>query len=136
MSWELLVDVVAWVETRQVLLIMTSRKRGAPTCHSDSAIPPVSSIRLGPLAESESQDLLGALIAGSQRGRNARFREWCAASAGGNPYYLTEIAHHGFQDDNGFRPPASLAKLIGDGLARLSAVSRRVLRPVACWGSY
>ncbi|HEY9515068.1 MAG TPA: AAA family ATPase [Gemmatimonadaceae bacterium] len=134
MSWEILRDVVPWVATRQVVVLLTSRVPGMIRHFSDTEQAAPTQMHLLPLWEEASQELLRSVTAGTIREGNVEFHNWCVASAGGNPYYLTELAFHTSWDGEQYQAPATLGKLISERLDRLDPLSKRVLQACCILG--
>ena len=134
MSWEIMRDIPAWVSTRPVVVLLTSRVASVASHFSDGEQMPPTMLHVLPLLEEPSHELVRSVTAGTIREGNVEFHHWCIASAGGNPYYLTELAFHTSWDGENYQAPASLAKLITDRLNRLDAISRRVLQACCILG--
>jgi DNA-binding SARP family transcriptional activator len=134
MSWEIMRDIPAWVATRPVVVLLTSRVASVASHFSDSEQGSPTMLHVLPLLEEPSRELLRSVTAGTIREGNAEFHRWCIASAGGNPYYLTELAFHTSWDGENYQAPATLGKLITDRLNRLDPVSKRVLQACCILG--
>jgi DNA-binding SARP family transcriptional activator len=132
-SWELLRDVVAWLATRRVLLILTSRESHVEDPpHHGRAIHELRRMHVGPLPHAASGELLDALL--SHRPVDGEFRDWCLATSGGNPYYVSELAAHAVEEGGRYQVPVSLTALIAERLHRLTPISRRLLQACAVLG--
>lgn len=134
MSWEIMRDIPAWVATRPVVVLLTSRTANLTSHFSDGEQGSPSILRVLPLLEEPSHELLRSVTAGTIREGNAQFYDWCIASAGGNPYYLTELAFHTSWDGEHYQAPATLGKLISERLDRLDPLSKRVLQACCILG--
>jgi len=134
MSWEIMRDIPSWVATRPVVVLLTSRSSEEASHFSDGGQESPTMLRVLPLLEESSRELLRSVTAGTIREKNTDFHQWCIRSAGGNPYHLTELAFHTSWDGEQYRAPATLAKLIADRLNRLDLISRRVLQACCILG--
>ena len=134
MSWEIMRDVPPWVATRPVVVLLTSRVPTVMAHFSDAEQGAPTALHVLPLLEVPSRELLGSVTAGTVREGNADFYDWCITSAGGNPYYLTELAFHTSWDGEHYQAPATLGKLISERLARLDPLSKRVLQACCILG--
>ena len=136
MSWELLGDLTAWVGTRQVLLLITSRTEENKDrfTRAEQRVP--MGLPLRPLRDEASRQLLDQVIKGMAREGNERFCDWCVSSSGGNPYYLIELALHGAWDGEQYLAPATLDKLVAQRLAGLSMLSHRTLQACCSLGKF
>ncbi len=137
-SWEVISEAVPWLATRRVLLVMTSRVPDAERKKGIAELPTLHRRHLHPLGDVASRTLLDSLL--RLRGGAVRedLAEWCAATGGGNPYYLSELALHGLRDgggsSKGYRLPASLTTLISERISLLRPVSLRLLQACAVLG--
>jgi len=136
MSWELLGDLTAWVATRQVLVLVTSRTEEGERRFADAEHRVPVSLPLRPLRDEASRQLLDQVITGMAREGNERFRDWCVSSSGGNPYYLIELALHGAWDGEHYLAPATLDKLVAQRLAGLNLLSHRTLQACCSLGKF
>lgn len=136
MSWEIMRDMPPWVATRPVLVLLTSRVPGVGRHFSDGHQAAPVPMHLLPLQESASAELLRSVTAGTSREGNEEFYNWCIASAGGNPYYLTELAFHTSWDGERYQAPATLATLISARLNRLDPLSKRTLQACCILGKH
>jgi len=132
-SWEILREMVPWVAERQVMVLLTSRVDGVMERFPDGQ-PAPTVMPVGPLDDAASRELLRRATAGTEREENARFHDWCIRSAGGNPYYLTELALQATWDGARYRAPATLGKLVAARLTRLGALPKRVLQACSVLG--
>jgi len=137
-SWEVISEAIPWLATRRVQLVMTSRVPDAERKKGITELPSLHRRHLRPLGDTASRKLLDGLL--QLRGGAVRedLAEWCAATGGGNPYYLSELALHGLREggsgSNGYRLPASLATLISERISLLRPISLRVLQACAVLG--
>ena len=131
-SWEILRDVVPWLATRHVLLILTSRDSHIETPQRGRAISALRRVHIGPLPDAAGRELLDAMLA--QRVVDPAFRDWCLRTSAGNPYFMSELAAHTAAEGDTYRVPVSLTALIAERLTRLQPISRRVLQACAILG--
>ncbi len=137
-SWEIISEAIPWLATRRALLVMTSRVPDAERKKGITELPSLHRRHLRPLGDTASRKLLDGLL--QLRGGAVRedLAEWCAATGGGNPYYLSELALHGLREggsgSHGYRLPASLATLISERISLLRPISLRVLQACAVLG--
>lgn len=134
MSWEIMRDIPAWVATRPVVALLTSRKADVVSHFADGELGAPAMMNVLPLAEEPSRELLRSVTAGTIREDNTAFQEWCVSSAGGNPYFLTELAFHTSWDGEQYQAPATLDKLVSERLNRLDPLSTRVLQAAGILG--
>jgi DNA-binding SARP family transcriptional activator len=134
MSWEIMRDIPSWVATRPVVVLLTSRVATVASHFSDGEQGSPTMLHVLPLLEEPSQELLRYVTAGTIREGNSAFLNWCVSSAGGNPYYLTELAFHTSWDGEQYQAPATLSKLISERLNRLDPLSKRVLQACCILG--
>ncbi len=134
MSWEIMRDIPSWVSTRPVVVLLTSRVVTVASRFSDGEQGSPTMLHVLPLLEEPSQELLRYVTAGTIREGNSKFLDWCVSSAGGNPYYLTELAFHTSWDGEHYQAPATLSKLISERLNRLDPLSKRVLQACCILG--
>jgi DNA-binding SARP family transcriptional activator len=134
MSWEIMRDIPGWVTTRPVVVLLTSRVSNVAAHFSDGEQGSPTMLHVLPLQEEASRELLRSVTEGTIRQDNLAFHDWCIASAGGNPYFLTELAFHTSWDGEQYQAPATLGKLISERLARLDPLSTRVLQAVGILG--
>ncbi|HEX6964740.1 MAG TPA: AAA family ATPase [Gemmatimonadaceae bacterium] len=132
MSWEVMRDLVSWLATRRVLLILTSRERHVDAPQRARVITSLRRTQIGPLADPAGRELLNAMLV--HRTVAAEFREWCLQTSAGNPYYMSELAAHAAAEGEVYQVPVSLTALIAERLTRLQPVSRRVLQACAILG--
>jgi hypothetical protein len=134
-SWEILVEAARWIETRQMLFVLTSRG-SEPRFPSLVGVSPqiVRSLRLGPIDRKAREVLFDATVGETKRTLADAFRTWCVEMSGGNPYYLSELALHGLDGHGDFEIPPSLTALVGQRVARLQPLSCRVLQACAILG--
>lgn len=134
MSWEIMRDIPGWVATRPVVVLLTSRVDTVAKSFSDGEQGSPSMMHLRPLKEEASRELLRSVTDGTIRQGHTAFHDWCIASAGGNPYFLTELAFHTSLDGEHYKAPATLGKLISERLNRLDPLSIRVLQAAGILG--
>lgn len=134
MSWEIMRDIPGWVATRPVVVLLTSRVVTVAACFSDGEQGSPTMVHVLPLQEEASRELLRSVTEGTIRQGNTAFSDWCIASAGGNPYFLTELAFHTSWDGEQYQAPATLGKLISERLSRLDPLSTRVLQAAGILG--
>ncbi|MGI9077842.1 MAG: ATP-binding protein [Gemmatimonadaceae bacterium] len=137
-SWEVISEAIPWLATRRVLLVMTSRVPDAERKKGITELPSLHRRHLRPLGDKASRKLLDGLLQLRSGTVREDLAEWCAATGGGNPYYLSELALHGLREgggsSRGYRLPASLTTLISERIALLRPVSLRVLQACAVLG--
>lgn len=135
-SLSLVKEMAGWVGSRRIMLLLTSRVRDVmePAPEGEAAAP--CELHLAPLGHEACLELLRNLLRGTGRGADDGFLQWCASAAGGNPYYLTELALHGERDGDRYRAPASLEHLIETRLAHLGSLSRRALQACCSLGAH
>jgi DNA-binding SARP family transcriptional activator/tetratricopeptide (TPR) repeat protein len=134
-SWEIVAEATAWLGSRRIVLIVTSRDQEPR--YPPTAIPmagTLHSLGLGALDRSARETLFVATLRDSRHGWTDAFREWCVNMSGGNPYYLAELALHGLDARGDFAVPPSLTALVAQRIARLRPVSCRVLQACAILG--
>ncbi len=136
MSWEIMRDIPGWVATRPVVVLLTSRVAGVASHFSDGEQGSPTLLRVLPLLEESGRELLRSVTAGTIREENIAFYDWCISFAGGNPYYLTELAFHTSWDGEQYQAPATLGKLISERLNRLDPLSTRVLQAAGILGKF
>lgn len=136
MSWEIMRDIPGWVATRPVVVLLTSRVAGVASHFSDGEQGSPTLLRVLPLLEESGRELLRSVTAGTIREENTAFYDWCISFAGGNPYYLTELAFHTSWDGEQYQAPATLGKLISERLNRLDPLSTRVLQAAGILGKF
>ncbi len=134
MSWEIMRDIPAWVATRPVVVLLTSRIATVATHFFDGEQGSPTMLHVRPLQEEASRELLRSVTEGTIRQDDTAFYDWCIASAGGNPYFLTELAFHTSWDGEQYQAPATLSNLISERLARLDTLSTRVLQAAGILG--
>jgi len=134
MSWEIMRDIPSWVATRPVVVLLTSRMASVASHFSEGEQGSPTMMHVLPLPEEPSQELLESVTAGTIREGNTEFYRWCISSAGGNPYYLTELAFHTSWDGEHYQAPATLGKLISERLNRLDPLSKRLLQACCILG--
>ncbi|HEX5437302.1 MAG TPA: AAA family ATPase [Gemmatimonadaceae bacterium] len=132
MSWEIMRDLIPWLASRRVLLVLTSREQDADDRQRGRPVHQLRRVHVGPLTTAARHVLLDALLA--HRAVAQEFRDWCLYTSGGNPFYVSELAIHAVEDGGTYRVPPSLMALINERLSRLSPVSRRVLQACAILG--
>jgi DNA-binding SARP family transcriptional activator/tetratricopeptide (TPR) repeat protein len=134
-SWEIVAEAVLWLKTRRMILVLTSRDR-EPRYPLTVVAPPdsVRSLWLGPIDRLARETLFEATLRDSRHASTDGFRDWCVEMSGGNPYYLCELALHGFAAHGDFEVPPSLTALVAQRVARLRPVSCRVLQACAILG--
>jgi DNA-binding SARP family transcriptional activator len=134
-SWEIVIEAAPWIDTRRMMLILTSRDR-EHHCPSVIAASPktLRSLWLGPIDLSARERLFEATLRDSGHPITEPFRTWCVEMSGGNPYYLRELALHGLDARGQFEIPPSLTTLVSQRVARLRPVSCRVLQACAILG--
>lgn len=90
-----------------------------------------SSIALGPLGQSHSEELLASLLAGDEI--ELRLRGNLLARAEGNPFYLEQLTHH-LRSGDLTNLPDTLQSLLTARLDSLPTAERRVLQEAAVIG--
>ena len=135
-SWAILSAMVEWSTTRTLLILMTSRTPHATEGKVSDPDRGFHRHHLRPLADGESGTLLDKLAADDSRPLPESVREWCVASAEGNPFYLRELVRHWVETEQVFGVPRSLADLIEARLNRLSSLALRVLQLIAAFGKH
>src|SRR5688572_6781706 len=91
----------------------------------------VTEVPLGPLTPEESRELGATVLAAPQ----AELAGAIGADAGGNPFFIEELARYvdsGTHGENGAVP--SLASILGDRIRRLPPPARSILEVVAVAG--
>lgn len=133
-SWEIVSEATRWLETRRMLLLLTSREP-EPRYPPGLVNPPLSLrlLELGPIDHDARKALFEATLGGARHSKET-FRSWCLEMSGGNPYYLSELALHGSEGNGEFEIPPSLTTLVGQRVSRLQQSSRRVLQACAILG--
>jgi DNA-binding SARP family transcriptional activator len=134
-SWEIVAEAIPWLETRRMLLILTSRDREPR--YPTTVLAPAGAMRslwLGPIDWPARETLFAATLRESKHSWTDAFREWCVNMCAGNPYYLSELALHGLGARGDFEVPPTLTALVAQRVARLRAVSCRVLQACAILG--
>lgn len=134
-SWEIVAEAASWIDTRRMMLVLTSRdheQHYAPVIDASPHI--LRSLWLGPIDRSARERLFAATLCDSRHAVTEPFRDWCVEMSGGNPYYLRELALHGLDARGQFEVPPSLATLVAQRVARLRPVSCRVLQACAILG--
>ena len=134
MSWEIMRDIPGWVSTRPVVVVLTSRNVEPVSHFSEGEQGAPILMNVLPLAEGPSRELIRCVTAGTIRESNSEFQEWCVSSAGGNPYFLTELAFHTSWDGEQYQAPATLDKLVSERLNRLNPLATRVLQAAGILG--
>ena len=134
MSWEIMRDIPSWVATRPVVVLLTSRVPDVASHFSEGEQGSPTMLPVVPLLQEPSQELLRSVTVGTIREGNLDFYDWCITSAGGNPYYLTELAFHTSWDGEQYHAPTTLEKLIRERLNRLDPLSKRVLQACGILG--
>ncbi len=134
MSWEIMRDIPGWVSTRPVVVVLTSRNVEPVSHFSEGEQGAPTLMNVLPLAEGPSRELIRCVTAGTIRESNSEFQEWCVSSAGGNPYFLTELAFHTSWDGEQYQAPATLDKLVSERLNRLNPLATRVLQAAGILG--
>ncbi|HEY7508673.1 MAG TPA: AAA family ATPase, partial [Vicinamibacteria bacterium] len=109
-------------ETSPLLQVLLPKRR------AESRLPS-RDILVGELSASESQQLALALVAGEPEGRRAH-AETIAREAGGNPYFIEELARSGPSSAE-----VSLDRVLETRVARLPEGARRLLELVAVSGA-
>ncbi|MGQ0714767.1 MAG: ATP-binding protein [Gemmatimonadaceae bacterium] len=134
-SWEIIAEAVAWIQTRRMMLVITSRDPTPQYPSTTRALPDSPRlVRLGPIDRGARAALLNATLRESAHAVSDGFRNWCVEMSGGNPYYLSELALHGHGSCGDFAIPPSLATLVAQRVARLQPTSCRVLQACAILG--
>lgn len=134
-SWEIVLEATHWVETRRMVLLLTSRE--SEPRYPLALLNPLLSVRalrLGPIDLSAREKLFDATLREARHGIADAFRSWCLEMSGGNPYYLSELALHGLEGGGKFEIPPSLTTLVGQRVSRLQPSSCRVLQACAILG--
>ena len=131
-SWDLLLSVAQKVR-RSIFIICTSRRRfrdrdrdRANTCKP---------IEVHPLDDSESAELLTNIITASDKLAPDDYVRWCVRGAGGNPYFLEELARFWIAGGDAYHTPPSLTALTESRLECLSDVALQVLQAAAVLGA-
>jgi DNA-binding SARP family transcriptional activator len=134
-SWEIIAEATEWIQTRHMLLVLTSRD-SEPRYPPSAALPSEAarSLRLEPIDRGARHALVEATLRQRRSAVTDEFREWCVDKSGGNPYYLSELALHGLRTNGEFAVPPSLTTLVGQRVANLHPASRRVLQACAILG--
>jgi DNA-binding SARP family transcriptional activator len=134
-SWEIVAEATPWLETRRIIVILTSRDR-EPRYPPTVVTPPegTRSLWLGPIDRAARQTLFEATLRERRHALTDAFRDWCVEMSGGNPYYLSELALHGLDAHGDFEVPPSLTSLVAQRVARLRPTSCRVLQACAILG--
>lgn len=120
--------LLEWLRSRQFLLILTSRSYW----HQYELL---SRIHVRPLPSEASRTIATALVNPSIA-PTADFIDWTVLTAGGNPYYLLELLRYGTKERHGYRPPASLTRLLQDRVEALSHASRQLLEVCCLLGKH
>lgn len=136
MSWEIMRDIPGWVGTRPVVVLLTSRVASVASHFSEGEQGSPTMLGVLPLRDESSRELLRSVTVGTIREDNTAFYDWCISFAGGNPYYLTELAFHTSWDGEQYQAPATLGKLISERLNRLDPLSTRVLQAAGILGKF
>jgi predicted ATPase len=126
-SWDVIGDLLSWLGTRRVLLLLTAREPDAERKRGIGELPGLQRHHLPPLDRTAVDALSATIVERSGRPLPADVAEWCADSCGGNPYHLTELVLHGLREGQTAKLPASLSQLIAERLARLQPLSLHVL---------
>lgn len=125
-------SLIAKVQVQR-LLILTSLTQASPDLSLNSS-PRSLTLHLKPLSRVTSAILVGSMLS-NRRATSQRFREWCAVTGCGNPFFITELAGYA-SDDGSFTAPPSLTNLIDARLASLSTLSQRVLQASGILGRH
>jgi DNA-binding SARP family transcriptional activator/tetratricopeptide (TPR) repeat protein len=120
--------LLEWLRSRQFLLMLTSRNYW----HQYELL---SRIHVRPLPLEASRAIATALV-NPEIAPAADFIDWTVFSAGGNPYYLLELLRYGTKERHGYRPPASLTRLLQDRVEALSHASRQLLEVCCLLGKH
>jgi DNA-binding SARP family transcriptional activator len=133
-SWKILAQMVEWAPSKRVFFLLNSRpgNNNAFGELAESAL--VRTLHLGPLTETSATTLLRSLAQQSTELSDASFIGRSLAVAEGNPFFLQELAHHWAETGGRYEAPPSVAKVLQDRLARLSAEGLHVLQTCAVLG--
>ncbi len=134
-SAELLAQLIEYAADQRLLLVMSSKE---PAAMHGTMLHPfgrVYDLNLRPLDRDESLLLLKHYTDQTSH-RSESFWNWCEQKAGGNPYYLTELAQHGQAESGCYRLPDTLAALVATRLGSLRPLARRLLQSVAILGRH
>lgn len=134
MSWDLFAEMSGWLSTRRMMLVLTSREAMSPCATNAHDVLRLRWKRLVPLPQLACEQLVLAMSDASLYGLSETFQTWCVAQAGGNPYYLSELALQDLRVDGEYRVPTTLTALIEDRLAKLQPLSRRLLQVCSLLG--
>ena len=99
-------------------------RRGAEGCET---------LSLGPMEDDEAHELIGSLIP-SQAPVSAADRVRIAREAGGNPFFLEQLARYVATNDTRSDRPATFADMLGARLRTLPEAERQFLETLAVCG--
>lgn len=132
-SWELFCILSKWGTAKRLILVHTSRVLW-PTNAPQEGCESFARIALRALEEGDAHRLFQTATSPTASPLSDEAWKWFVSVAGGNPYFVTELARH--HNDNG-KPhtiPASLESLLSDRLRRLDPSSLRLLQVISLLG--
>ena len=134
-SWEILSEAARWIETRRMMIVLTSRDDEPRfPCTVTTWPSSLRTLGLGPIDHCARERLFDATVGDTRRPNRNAFRDWCVEMSGGNPYYLSELALRGIDTNGEFEVPPTLTALVAQRVARLHPQSCRVLQACAVLG--
>jgi DNA-binding SARP family transcriptional activator len=145
----LVVEDAHWADATSLrdLCVLLERRRNASVLviHTARVTEPLSSVgvltenaplvRLRPLGPEAMHDLSGQLLAGTTPARDD-VREWCAATAAGNPFYLQMLCAHYEETQRPFAVPPGVRNATMRRLEQTPAPQRRLLELSALLGRH
>ncbi|MBA3340690.1 MAG: AAA family ATPase [Gemmatimonadaceae bacterium] len=128
LSAQILADMHDWSADRGLLLALTGRDEPAGWL---ARIPDLHDLRLEPLEETDSSELLRTVLRREGQAMGDSYLEWCIRVAEGNPYFLQELANHWIDTHLEDYAPASLTAVLNQRISRLSQRALQLLQTCA-----
>ncbi len=125
-SAKLLREMIAWAAEHSILFAFTGRDK--PGEWFAGLAETLTDVHLPPLEPGPSRDVVLGVVRQHGREIDDHYLDWCVRAAEGNPYFLQELANHWIETGEQRKVPSSLAAVLNERIARLTADALQLLQ--------